>query len=496
MSDWKACLERIEEKVDSNLNRMERMEARLETFGNQLTNIERISSENTQRIIQLENDSCHRRLTKDQVRLKTNSLYCLVLFNWSLNNKVALKGGKLYKIKDKSHQFLSTISIAGIPRILLADISVLRALFAILILTSLLFGFYNIREVVKDYYLFDVITNIKRVLPKTVTFPAITICATPAYHRSRYKTDGTQISEENNVVDKELSMKNFIEQIKFFNSVTQTELTLNISHFEYFKIVDDELLCVRLNGASNRQLDPIQVNRTSDQITVEFNNKYRQIVSETEYFDYTFSNDYFEIFISDNYLNSFADTLPYGHNFGKIYDMSIVKTDIEHKLDEPYNSCRKSSANQNYNKLNCIDGCIYREIRNEFNCTFLNSLFSIEGVRECEDYVNWPDWIKNCEKKCPIGCDSIKFSLQSTIRETFSSVGSGTLFFFSVVDFSSLEITQIPKMNGFSLISNIGGALGLFMGISFLNFIEIFEFIIDIFFLVFWKAIQIWKKSV
>lgn len=75
MSDCKACLERIEEKVDSNLNRMERMEARLETFGNH----ERIISENTQRIIQLENDSSHRRLTKNQVKLKTNSLYCLVL---------------------------------------------------------------------------------------------------------------------------------------------------------------------------------------------------------------------------------------------------------------------------------------------------------------------------------------------------------------------------------------------------------------------------------
>lgn len=418
----------------------------------------------------------------------------LSIINWSLNNKVPFKAGKLYKIKDKSHQFLSTISISGIPRILLADISVLRALFAILILTSLLLGLYNIREVVNDYYQFDVITNIERVSPKTVTFPAITICATPAYHRSRYKSDGTQISQENNVVDKQLSMINFLNQIKFFNSLTQTELTLNISHFEYFQIIDYDLLCIRLNGASNRQLDPIKVNRTSDQITVEFNNKYRQIVSETDYFDYTFSNDYFEIFISDNYLNSFADSLPYGLNFGKIYDVSIVKSDIEHKLDEPYNSCRKSSVNQNYNKQNCIGVCIYRKIGNELNCTFLDSLFSFDGVRECEDYVAvkdyWPDWLKKCERECPIGCDSIKFSLQATIRETFSSVDSGTQFFFSVVDFSSLEITQIPKMNGFSLISNIGGALGLFMGISFLNFIEIFEFIIDIFFLIFWNAIK------
>ena len=39
----------------------------------------------------------------------------------------------------------------------------------------------------------------------------------------------------------------------------------------------------------------------------------------------------------------------------------------------------------------------------------------------------------------------------------------------------------------FNFISNIGGILGLFLGISFLSFIEIFEIIFEIMFIIFKK---------
>jgi len=36
------------------------------------------------------------------------------------------------------------------------------------------YGFENISQAVADFYKFDVITNIERVNPENVTFPAIT----------------------------------------------------------------------------------------------------------------------------------------------------------------------------------------------------------------------------------------------------------------------------------------------------------------------------------
>ena len=46
-------------------------------------------------------------------------------------------------------------------------------------------------------------------------------------------------------------------------------------------------------------------------------------------------------------------------------------------------------------------------------------------------------------------------------------------------------INQQPKIQFIDLISNIGGSLGLFVGISFISFLELFEILIEIIFIYF-----------
>jgi len=48
-------------------------------------------------------------------------------------------------------------------------------------------------------------------------------------------------------------------------------------------------------------------------------------------------------------------------------------------------------------------------------------------------------------------------------------------------------ISQQPKLQFIDLISNIGGSLGLFVGISFISFLELFEILIEIIFIYFEK---------
>lgn len=129
--------------------------------------------------------------------------------------------------------------------------------------------------------------------------------------------------------------------------------------------------------------------------------------------------------------------------------------------------------------------CIHEEVENSLNCTF-NRLFALAGLDECKNPILKEYWDEDtkCERKCPVSCDSTQFSTQDTVIETCSSKDVETAFIFTVFDLTSLETTQIPKMNAFSLVSNIGGALGLFLGIVFLDFIEIFEFFIAIFVLI------------
>ena len=48
-------------------------------------------------------------------------------------------------------------------------------------------------------------------------------------------------------------------------------------------------------------------------------------------------------------------------------------------------------------------------------------------------------------------------------------------------------ISQQPKVELFDLISNIGGILGLFLGVSFLTCVEFFEILFEIIYVLFLK---------
>jgi hypothetical protein len=89
---------------------------------------------------------------------------------------------------------------------------------------------------------------------------------------------------------------------------------------------------------------------------------------------------------------------------------------------------------------------------------------------------------------CPEECDSIQYDISHsfakilTQNELFNNVQIENYVFFNVY-YGNLQYTvidQIAQMNVFDLISNIGGNLGLFIGISFLSFAELIELLVEI----------------
>lgn len=52
-------------------------------------------------------------------------------------------------------------------------------------------------------------------------------------------------------------------------------------------------------------------------------------------------------------------------------------------------------------------------------------------------------------------------------------------FFYGDLGYN--EYDEVPSMNWIDLVSNIGGTLGLFLGMSFLSFVEIIDIIMQIF---------------
>lgn len=341
-------------------------------------------------------------------------------------------------------------------------------------------GFYNINLAVADYYKFDKITNIERVMTENMTFPAITICIDGGYQREHYVNEAIVETEKIQITsDKEKRLENFLNFDK--NRFYSEGLNYNVTnHLEFFKFPGYTFECFRFNGFVNES-NLFKINTTDDYYYVEVKGSYRENINEGEYFKYTLKSS-FKVFISDNYLDSLDKVEPLWLDGNSYHEIELERTSIEKKLPEPYNQCSKPSVDQPFHQPNCISRCLFKEIKNKYNCSFSLSLFAIPGLKECDfsdkPYSNYKnEFSKVCQKECPLeSCYSEKFT---SYIKTFRFDGY-TVFYFSFGDLTTLNIAQIPKMDDFTFINNIGGGLGLFMGVDFPNLIEFFEFIIEI----------------
>ena len=126
---------------------------------------------------------------------------------------------------------------------------------------------------------------------------------------------------------------------------------------------------------------------------------------------------------------------------------------------------------------------------------------------------------KICGKHCPLECDSVEYEMFTTVSQypsvphaknllgetnevndklkskypreyniTYEDLRNSMIAFN--VFYKNLEytrITEIPKLERVDLVANIGGLLGLFIGLSFLSFGELIEIFFEINFILFEK---------
>jgi hypothetical protein len=357
----------------------------------------------------------------------------------------------------------------------------------ILILCSFAFGFYNISLAVNDYYKFDVITNVVRVEPKVVTYPAITICIWDFYIRDHFVNGSLIERGYGKGSGDNLRIRNFIDfkemKLMIQNITTATKRNVSDHNLDFFKIFNRAYDCFRVNGVTNKSVELFKANSTSDFLTIRINSYYIKNVTENEYFNFSVYDPFYKVYIVDNSLNSFLKLQPLVLESDKFHKIEIAKESIEIKLPQPYNPCKESSAGSPYHKWNCIESCIFREIQIKKNCTFPFGLYSIHGLNKCNNGFSFffNEFYDMCLNECPESCFSKKFNHYITTRN-----GSGNKRLnFVLRDLSSLMITQIPKTDAFTFVNNIGGGLGLFMGIALPHFIELIQFILEIVLIIF-----------
>lgn len=402
--------------------------------------------------------------------------------------------------KEKASRFFSTVSMHGISRLVATESLIVRIVWTLMISGSILCGIYIISKSAHDFNMHDVITNIERVSPEQAIFPAVTVCMVDSGMKKIQMINRT--TEGYSEYKPKMSHYN-LSIAHFISAITFNDRTLNRSEVDFFEIMtfnnQVDYSCVRFNGGTTKkhELEVVDSRLLLKPLTFKFYDElYEDMLSSNETFKY-YNMFYYHLYVGDNYLNSHLNVNPFVVENCYDYVITTTKSDFERKLPEPYNQCTYS-VDESYRQINCIEMCINKEFKEKYNCS-VKSYYKVAGLDFCHDIhsINISKTIgrfyTDCQGECPRECDTVKFTSQVMIETkkrynefnpTYNlndSYEPYTNISFFLTDFSTLKITQIPKMRPFDLIANIGGSFGLFVGISFLSFIEVFEFIIDVF---------------
>jgi len=214
------------------------------------------------------------------------------------------------------------------------------------------------------------------------------------------------------------------------------------------------------------------------------------------------------------------------------------------KLRNPYSDCKLDNENQNkfqskfivdkiaknitYKKVNCLQYHLEQEILSACECKIVSdeSLLNVEWCDTTEQKLkcafnidnrfNYGDLGKKYDEQCPIECEwsyfDYKMSVNSFPTKSYATYLKGTKEFLKNL---SVEVVSesVSRVNiyleslayefikeeatypGLVLVGNIGGILGLALGMSLLSFIEIFEVLLIVCFITYDWLKKYFKKK-
>ena len=210
----------------------------------------------------------------------------------------------------------------------------------------------------------------------------------------------------------------------------------------------------------------------------------------------------------------------------------MVTRDFTYRLGQPYSECTNNidpsaslfvqtifNTSYVYHQTDCFNVCFQRYLLEECGCYDLTypiwsgnmtpclTFQEVVCDREAQSAFFSQDVKLICGDECPLECVSITYmnalSLNNYPSEAYASVlvnnqkvrerfdnrtnitydelkKNLVSVFVYYDDLIYKSYTETSKMSIADLISNIGGTLGLFLGLSFLSFIEIVDVIIHI----------------
>lgn len=393
---------------------------------------------------------------------------------------------KLDQMRERLKDLLLYTSAHGVARLIRTKHTFIKILWVISMLLSASYCFYFINKLLISYLDYEVVTDSDVKYEVKSEFPAVSIC------------------------NPDMPLEDETIQKCNFNSNNSTSY-LDSFNDPYFG------RCLRFNSKGNVRSKNILSSTSSGS---KYGLQLDLIINSTNQF-----NELILYIHNHSFLTSTLVNKGFRISSGSIYFFSVERS-FNVKLDAPYSTCLKDSTDSKLNKTlinhlianlssiytykDCFRLCRNLVVMEQSKCncmiTFDNaaacSKHPNQTVRDCynkfvaEFQLSSRNSYNKCNDFCPIECDSYNLLITPLVEplpvtgpvKNTSSFQYASKFrnfeevkrsFFSIyVYYEELKYTVIkenPKTETFNLASGIGGTLGLFLGISFLSFVEIIE---------------------
>jgi hypothetical protein len=392
---------------------------------------------------------------------------------------------KITKIKKDTAIILELSTVHAIPNIIRSEKMLLKIIWTVFLLISIAACSYCVTKSFTEYFSYETVSKIEVFYEEKTEFPAISMCSRTATKYDDFKFFNATINLDGENVTNSLNL--------FYDPLLKT--------------------CYRLNEGKNLNGDNIPIWKSISAGRTYGLNLDLYIPSIHLY--------------TEIYLNIHNKTNPPLNieksiriTSGTDYYFTINRLFSE-KLGEPFNNCLKnveifknnktiiniiSKMKRTYNQNECFELCrgLILTETNVCNCSDSNIgqvVTKCYDISQKECIVNFLKYFdtKKCFDYCPLECDSNVLTISQYSSslprngnttdifryyyelKTFEEVSKG--YFGINIFYEQLGYTLISESESltvYDLVSNIGGILGLFLGISFLSIIEIVEILIQI----------------
>jgi hypothetical protein len=432
---------------------------------------------------------------------------------------------KKARIQEKIKEMITDSTIHALPNIYKTEKIYFKLMWFSFFLITFIFSIRYIYKTVTDYLLYETVTQISIGIDQPAPFPTVSFQFQYGFSSANYTLEGNIIKLYfGNIIKKNLS--ELIERItrnslvgEYYKFNSGKDINGNEVDFIYQKKVGylggltAEVFIGRPNEFKSSNLPQTHTSFFSMYI---HNKSLNPVESSDEPIKLTPGLST-ELKIS----RVFTERLPYPYN-DCIDDLSLLNSHdsllVKHIL---------TKTSSSYRQKDCFDLCQTQYIIQSCNLTssplgfpweldfgnFSTKIYFDCAAKEYGNFIN-KNINEYCKLDCPLECNSIEFNID-VITSSFPNENyakelmnnsiikskypagynitledlSKSLVQFSVYykNFDYTLVSQTPKQELVDCVSNFGGLLGLFVGMSFLSFGELIEALIEVLIILFEK---------